>query len=111
MDERSCGPLSQPGRRAAVLASKILRGQISDPTPEERLWLAVIEQAVREAYADLPADEERRAEARRWLDSEDFDEVATSLGLHPQWARDTIRKLDGIGETRLTGDASSRCAA
>ena len=76
MDERLWRPASHPGRRAALLAGKILRGQISDPTPEERLWLAVIEQAVREAYADLPADDERRAEARRWLDSEDFDEVS-----------------------------------
>ncbi|MEW6488640.1 MAG: hypothetical protein AB1578_12110 [Thermodesulfobacteriota bacterium] len=83
---------------------KILRGQLPDPTPEQRLWLAVIEQAVREGYAGVPGDPDRREEAREWLQSEHFAELAVSLGLHPHWARDTIGKLDRLGMADAVGE-------
>ncbi len=87
---------------------KILRGQISDPTPEQLLWLAVIEQAVREAYAPgKGGDPRRRAEAREWLASADFLEVAVAIGLEPRWARNTIRKLDRIVGAEARAEAPS----
>jgi hypothetical protein len=89
----------------------ILRGQLSDPTPEERLWLAVIEQAVREAYGAVQGEPGPSEEARKWLDSEEFEEVALALGLHPRWARDTIRKLEGIDEDFAGAGAPSSQAA
>ncbi len=97
-------------RHKAVWAVKILRGQIPDPTPEQRLWLAVIEQAVREAYAPRATDPARRAEAREWLASEHFTDVATALGLHPQWARNTIRKLERLMGAPGRDGAAFRCA-
>ncbi len=97
-------------RHKAVWAVKILRGQIPNPTPEQRLWLAVIEQAVREAYAPREGDPGRRAEAREWLASEHFTDVATALGLHPQWARNTIRKLERLMGAGAREGAAFRCA-
>jgi len=111
MGKRSRQLTSPPRRRAAVLAVKILRGQLSDPTPEERLWLAVIEQAVREAYGDVQSEPGRSEEARSWLESEGFEEVAVALGLHPRWARDTIRKLEGIDEAFAAEESLSNRAA
>lgn len=104
MGRRSESATPPQRRRQAVWAMKILRGQLADPTPEQRLWLAVIEQAVSEAYAGVPGDPDRREEAREWLQSEHFAELAVSLGLQPHWARDTIGKLDGLGKADAAGE-------
>ncbi|GAB6061865.1 hypothetical protein [Deferrisoma palaeochoriense] len=80
-------------RRAATWAMRLLRRQVPDPSPEQKLWLAVIEHAVRDAYADPEADPARRAEARAWLESEYFTDVAVAIGLHPGESRKVIRRL------------------
>lgn len=80
-------------------AMRVLRGQLHDPTPEERLWLAVIEHAVRDAYSDRANSEMLREDALRWLDSEYFEWVAAALGLHPAWARDKIKRIQEIRDT------------
>jgi len=80
-------------RRAATWAMRLLRRQVPDPSPEQKLWLAVIEHAVRDAYADPAAEPARRQEARTWLESEYFTDVAVAIGLHPGEARKVIRRL------------------
>ncbi len=77
-------------------AMRILRGQLADPQPEERLWLAVIEHAVRDAYSPTTKSAEVREEAKMWLDSEEFAGVVTALGLNPQWARQKIQQISEI---------------
>ncbi|GAB4263707.1 MAG: hypothetical protein Kow0092_14820 [Deferrisomatales bacterium] len=82
-------------RRKAAISSaiRVLRSQLVDPTPEERLWFAVIEHAVRDAYSIRDNHEQLRADALRWIDSEYFDGVATAIGLHPRWAREKIKLI------------------
>lgn len=85
------------GRRKAAIGSvlRILRGQLHEPEPEELLWFAVIEHAVRDAYSTSADAARRRHDARLWIESEWFDGVAAAIGLHPAWAR---RKILQIGE-------------
>ncbi|MHB8765343.1 MAG: hypothetical protein ACYDA8_13570 [Deferrisomatales bacterium] len=89
---------SGPSRSAVSAALRLLRGQVSDPEPAARLWLAVIENAVRTAYAPPAGDDRLREEAQHWIDSEEFEGVARAIGLHPQWARDKIRQIPRVAE-------------
>lgn len=79
-------------------AMKILRGQLSAPEPEELLWLAVIEHAVKDAYSIPARSEELRNDAKDWIDSEYFAGVAAAIGLNPQWARDKIHQIPNIAD-------------
>lgn len=95
--------LSRPTTRKTAIGSalRLLRGQIPDPSPEESLWLAVIEHAVRDAYSSKANSDKAREDARRWLESEYFDGVATAIGLHPGWARNKIRQIPDIAPAHL----------
>lgn len=88
------------GRRRVAIGSvlRLLRGQLQEPAPEELLWFAVIEHAVRDAYATSAEAEVRREEARQWIDSEFFEGVAAAIGLHPVWARQKIQQLGALVE-------------
>ena len=83
---------------AIASAMRILRGQLSEPAPEELLWLAVIEHAVRDAYSSTVKSDKLREDAMHWIDSEDFDGVARAIGLNPRWARDKIHRIADIAE-------------
>lgn len=91
-------PIYRPTTRKTAIGSalRLLRGQIPNPSPEEALWLAVIEHAVRDAYSSRASSDKAREEARRWLESEYFDGVAVAIGLHPGWARNKIRQIPNI---------------
>lgn len=95
-DSQETGSGRNVRKLAIHSAMRILRGQLADPQPEERLWLAVIEHAVRDAYSPTTKSEEVREEARMWLDSEEFSGVVTALGLNPQWARQKIQQISEI---------------
>lgn len=87
---------------------RILRGQLSDPSPEARLWLAVIEFAVRDAYSSAAKSAEAREDARQWLQSDHFAGVATAIGLHPEWARQKILQIpDPLEEDREAAETLS----
>ncbi len=91
---RSRGDADRERRKLEIRAvMRILRGQITEPSPEERLWLAVIEFAVRDAFAAGDRNPQVRADARRWLDSDHFAGVAAAIGLNPKWARDKIHRI------------------
>ncbi|MEW6489642.1 MAG: hypothetical protein AB1578_17250 [Thermodesulfobacteriota bacterium] len=79
---------------------RILRGQLSEPSPEARLWLAVIEFAVRDAYSSGAKSSETRDDARLWLRSDHFTAVATAIGLNPEWALQKIAQIAGDDEER-----------
>lgn len=72
---------------------RLLRGQLSEPSPEARLWLAVIEFAVRDAYSSGVKSSETRDDARLWLQSDHFTAVATAIGLNPEWALQKIAQI------------------
>jgi hypothetical protein len=87
---------------------RILRGQLAEPSPEARLWLAVIEFAVRDAYSSAAKSSEAREDARRWLQSDHFAGVATAIGLHPEWARQKILQIpDPVAEDREAAETPS----
>ncbi|MDW7708888.1 MAG: hypothetical protein SCH98_00325 [Deferrisomatales bacterium] len=79
---------------------RILRGQLSDPSPEAKLWLAVIEFAVRDAYSSTARSAEAREDARQWLRSDHFEGVATAIGLHPEWARQKILQIPDVQDPK-----------
>jgi hypothetical protein len=81
---------------------RILRGQLSEPSPEARLWLAVIEFAVRDAYSSGGKSSEARDDARLWLESDHFTAVATAIGLNPEWALQKIAQIAGDDQGRAT---------
>jgi hypothetical protein len=74
-------------------AMRILRGQLTEPRPEELLWLAVIGRAVKDAYSIPEKNEKVREHARWWIDSAYFAGVAEAIGLNPQWTREKIRQI------------------
>ena len=96
MGESTPWPTRHQDQRVAAWALKILRRQIPEPSAEQRLWMAVIEKAVREAYGGGLDAGEPREDAQAWLASEAFGEVATLAGLHPRWAQQVIGTLGGL---------------
>lgn len=97
-------------RTAVTSAMRLLRGQVGAPEPEARLWLAVIESAVRTAYAAAPGDERLQEEALQWIESPDFEGVAVAIGLHPAWARAKIRQIPVVAEA-VAARATHRLAS
>lgn len=104
---------SSPRKFAITTAMKILRSRLDEPGPEERLWLAVIEHAIRDAYGPTSKSDERRQEARDWIDSDHFEEIAIAIGLNPRWARDKIHRVMEIPvyEERAPRRLADRAAA
>ncbi len=87
-------------RRSFVVrcVMRLIRGQVLEPTPEELLWLAVIEHAVKDAYCGSGRNEELRQEALEWIASENFDHTAAAAGLNAGWARAKILQIGTLEE-------------
>lgn len=84
------------GGRAQEVAvlMKMLRGQLPDLQPEMRLWLSVIERALKDAFLQHTRNTDSlRLEASRWLQSEDFEAVLSAIGLHPGWVRAKLQRI------------------
>lgn len=85
------------GGRAQEVAvlMKMLRGQMPDLQPEMRLWLSVIERALKDAFLHRTRNTDSlRLEASRWLQSEDFEAVLSAIGLHPGWVRAKLQRIE-----------------
>ena len=79
-------------------------------TPEQRLWQAVLAQAINDATRESASSaEDRRAmpEARAWLDrgGHDFRRCCTFAGLDPDAVRDAWRagRLTHVGSKNSSG--------
>lgn len=80
-------------------------------TPEQRLWQAVLAQAINDATresASSPEDRRAMLEARAWLDrgGHDFRRCCTFAGLDPDAVRDAWRagRLTHVGSVKNHAD-------
>ena len=69
--------------------------EVSKPTPEERLWKAILAQAIYDALFDtqITKNHERRA-ARDWFmyKTKNFVETCRNAGFDPDYVQEKIKK-------------------
>lgn len=93
VEERLSREPSDRTREVAALV-RLLGSQMGDAQPEKRLWLSVVERALKDAYGRSAPGDDLGVEARRWLDSEACADILASIGLNPGWVRKKIARLD-----------------
>ena len=71
-------------------------------TPTERLWLAVLEQTMFDAYLHSTGGNYQSIawvnDARGYFQSRDFDWICEQLGLEPDWVRGMTEKLEQLAK-------------
>lgn len=96
-------------KHAAALAVGLVSGRSivreSEETPEERTVRAQQCHAIRKTLHVLP-DRERQLIERHYFDGEEFDTIATELGISKSWASrlhaQAIETLSGVFREKLT---------
>lgn len=83
--------------RIDVLLS-LLRRVAGDLTPEQRLWLAIIERAIRDLYrSDLVLHSES---AQQYIAGRRFDHDCEMAGIDAAWAREAIATIGDLDANR-----------
>lgn len=98
-------------KHAAALAIGLVSGQSNvrdcEDTPEERTVRAQQYQALRETMSALP-NRERQLIERHYFDGEEFDAIATELGISKSWASrlhaQAIETLSKVFRDQLTAE-------
>lgn len=79
----------------------------------ERLWLAVIEQAVFDAHLHTTGGNYYSVvwvrDARKYFDTDEFDWVCQQLGIDPDWARRMVKGVEDLAR-ELRGDEYEEAA-
>lgn len=79
---------------AKRLTMEALYQQIRFPTEYHDLLLAIVEQAIHDAYISRPANTHLyAADAQRWLAGNDFALMMKAMGIDPDFARRRIRQV------------------
>ncbi len=82
-------------------------------TPEAKLWLAVIEQAVFDAHLHATAGNFMSViwvrDARKFFSSKEFEVICAMLGLEPEWVRSLVDDVKRLA-VKLRGKEYQRAA-
>lgn len=94
------------GPSSGFLSTGIEETATRNLSPAERLWLAVLEQTIFDAYLHSTGGNYQSIawvkDARRWFATNDFEWICEQLGIEVDWARQLIGKLEQLAK-RLRG--------
>jgi len=104
MSDQATKRQSDPIHRELML---LLAEQTDDDTAENALWLAVISQAVFDAYLHTGRislnDREYICSAHEFFDGHDFLQICTLIGLDRDWTREKIRAFAKVAGNARKG--------